>query len=71
MSNLKTYVAELRIFQKYPILEVIEYDQNRRIYKKTCLLMAFARISLFSSVICWFKSYTYTMPDTWYTLNKY
>lgn len=34
MSNLKPYVANLRIFQIYPILEVIEYDQNIRMYKR-------------------------------------
>lgn len=70
MSYLKIYVPDLKIFQKYPKLEVIEYDQNVS-FCKTCLGMIFARISLFSSIIYYFKFYTCTVPDTWYTASKY
>ena len=34
MSHLKIYVADLRIFKKYPLLKVIEYDQNTKVYEK-------------------------------------
>lgn len=71
MSNFKTYVAGLKIFQTYPTLKVIVYVPNIRMYKKAYPVMAFAKISLLSSVIYLFKSYTCMMPGTWYTLNHY
>lgn len=70
-ANFKTYVAGLKIFQKYPVLKVIEYDQSIRMYKKGYPIMAFAKISLLSSVIYLFKSYTCTVAGTWSTLNQY
>lgn len=33
-SHLKIYVADLRIFKKYPLLKVIEYDWNTKMYEK-------------------------------------
>lgn len=71
MTNLKIYVPDLKIFEKYPVLEVIEYDRNVSFYKKACAVMIFARITLFSSIIYYFKSYSCSVPGTRYTLSKY
>lgn len=70
MSNLKIYVPDLKIFQKYLKLEV-EYDQTVNFYNKACSGMILARISLFSSIIYHFKFYIWTVPDTWDTSSKY
>lgn len=56
--------SRFEIFQKYPILEVTEYDQNGSFYKKACTIKIFARITSFSSIIYYFKFCICTVPGT-------